>query len=87
MWYQDNRPPAVKNPTKKQRWIIRIMILFGLISGALFLWVVFNPDYIGYPPLYYPLVFSLVFIVTRTFYEWYNYWTITVPSTPELKQN
>lgn len=87
MWYHSNRPAPVKNPSPKPRWTMRIMIVLGVLSGGLFLWVVLNPNYIGYPPLYYPLVFALVFMVARTFYEWYNYWSITVPETPELKQD
>lgn len=69
-----------------QRLTIRIMILFGVLAMAFFFWEITKPQYIGYPALYYPLLFSLLYMGLRLLYEWYHYWDISVPETPPLKQ-
>lgn len=62
------------------------MIFLGLAGMGLFLWAILQEEHIGYPPLYYILMFSMVFICGQVAYEWYNYFKISVPAQPQLKQ-
>jgi len=62
------------------------MILIGVISAILFIYGLLQEEYIGYRPLYYPLIFALIFMVLRITYEWYHYWDISVPETPALEK-
>jgi cellulose synthase (UDP-forming) len=86
MWYQNRRPSPVVPPNFKQKWLLRIMIIIGVASSLLFANGLLQEEYIGYKPLYYPLIFALLFMVFRISYEWYHYWHISVPETPELKR-
>ncbi len=62
------------------------MILIGIGSSILFIFGILQGEYVGYKPLYYPLIFALIFMVLRISYEWYHYWTISVPETPTLEK-
>jgi cellulose synthase (UDP-forming) len=62
------------------------MILIGIISAGLFTYGILQEEYIGFKPLYYPLIFALLFIILRISYEWYHYWDISVPETPILEK-
>jgi len=54
---------------------------------GLFFWEITKPEYVGYKPLYIPLVFSLFYIGFRLLYEWYHYWSISFPPKQELKSD
>jgi cellulose synthase (UDP-forming) len=86
MWYQNRRPSPVIPPSFKQKWLLRIMIIIGVAASILFANGLLQEEYIGYKPLYYPLIFALLFMVFRISYEWYHYWHISVPETPKLKR-
>lgn len=86
MWYNKSRPIPVKAPHKRQMLTIRLMILFGVSAMGFFYWEITKPEYIGFKPLYYPLIISIFYIGFRVLYEWYHYWDISVPVQPALKQ-
>ncbi len=87
MWYQNNRPAPVFAPSRSQKLNVRIMIVLGVLTLGLFFWEITKEEYIGYKPLYYPLLFSLGYIALRILYEWYHYWDISMPQQRELKQD
>jgi len=62
------------------------MIMIGVGSSVVFTYGILQEEYIGYELLYYPLVFALIFMVLRISYEWYHYWTISIPVTPVLEK-
>lgn len=86
MWYDKKRPADIVAPSRGQLIALRLMIFLGLAGMGLFLWAIFQEEHIGYPPLYYILMFSMVFICGQVAYEWYHYFKISVPAQPELKQ-
>lgn len=86
MWYNKVRPIPIKPPSRQHKLTIRIMVLLGVLSMGFFYWEITKPEYVGYKPLYYPLIASIFYIGFRLLYEWYHYWDITVPEQPELKE-
>lgn len=86
MWYQNRRPTPVKPLTFRQKWLLRSMIIIGVGSSVIFTYGIVQEEYIGEKLLYYPLIFALIFMVLRISYEWYHYWSISVPETPVLKK-
>ena len=66
---------------------IRIMIILGLVSLAMFLYWFFDEDHVGYEPLYWMLTIALGFKLLRTLHEWYHYYSISKPVKPVLKTN
>lgn len=87
MWYNRSRPKPVIAPNPRQRFVIRAMILVGIAAMVLFFTEITRKEYIGYPYFYYPLLFSLGYMGLRILYEWYHYWDMSIPETPELKQD
>lgn len=83
-----HKPKLIKaiQPTAKQLIIMRILISIGILSISIFLYWFFSEERIGYPLLYWPLTFVLMFKFLRTLHEWYHYFHISVPTTPELKK-
>ena len=86
MWFDKKRPAEVVAPSRGQFVALRLMIFLGLAGMGLFLWAILQEEHIGYPPLYYILMFSMIFICGQVAYEWYHYFNISVPAQPELKQ-
>lgn len=72
----------VKPPTRKQLLMLRVMMLFGLVSMGFFLTSVLSRSVMGYPPLYWMLVVTFIFTCLKVLHEWYHYLYITVPPTP-----
>lgn len=87
MWYQHHRPHPIQAPTRRQKWILRSLILLGLGGMGLFLYTIYQASYIGYRPLYYLLVFSLTFLAFRIAYEWYHYFSLSKHPEPPLKED
>lgn len=86
MWYNKVRPIPIKAPRGIQRITIRIMIVLGVLAMGFFFWEITKEEYVGYKPLYYPLLFALLYMGLRLLYEWYHYWDISIPETPSLEQ-
>ena len=72
-----------KSPTKRQQYIIRAMILIGIIAMFIFIFWFFKNVEIGYLPLYIPLTIGLFFKLIRMLHEWYHYYSISVPAAPK----
>jgi glycosyltransferase involved in cell wall biosynthesis len=87
MWYQAPKPKPVKAPTRREKWILRSLILLGLAGMGLFLHTIYQEEVIGYRPLYYLLVFSLTFLAFRITYEWYHYFSISKSTEPPLEKD
>ncbi|WP_282074673.1 glycosyltransferase [Maribacter aquivivus] len=73
----------IEAPTVKEKWIIRVLILIGLLSLLYFLYFFFQPAYRGYSPLYIPLSIIIGYGALKQVYLWYHYLTISVPELPE----
>lgn len=82
MWYQNHRPEPVQPQTRMQRFTLRTLIFIGLGGLALFWFTIFQEEVIGYRPLYYLLMVSLVYLGLRILYEWYHYFSISFPIPP-----
>lgn len=73
----------VQAPTKPQLYIIRTLILIGL-GGMVFLWYqLLQPVHVGYPPLYWTLLFALALLSIKLLHEWMYYFSISVPEAPQ----
>jgi cellulose synthase (UDP-forming) len=73
---------AVIPPSRKERFTLQFMILLGLAAMLFFLRYLINPNVIGYAPLYWMLIISIVFSCFKVAIEWVHYFYITVPHTP-----
>lgn len=73
---------AIKSPTKREFFILRLLILLGLISMGIFLVNVFPKSVRGNSSLYWMLIATFVFSCLRVLHEWIHYFYITVPKTP-----
>lgn len=82
MWYQHPRPKPVQPQTRMQRFTLRILIFIGIGALALFWFTIFQEEVIGYRPLYYLLMVSMVYLGLRVLYEWYHYFSISFPTPP-----
>ncbi|PUZ22590.1 cellulose synthase [Chitinophaga parva] len=69
-------------PNKKQRFILRLMILIGICCMAFFTYQLLAPALRGYRPLYDLLIITFAFTAARILYEWYHYWSIKIDSNP-----
>jgi cellulose synthase (UDP-forming) len=75
-----------KAPTKTEKFTIRFLILLGLICLVIFLTWFFTFANPGYPMLYYPLTFALIFKIIRIIHEWYHYADLSIPLKPQWKK-
>lgn len=73
----------IQSPTVKEKWIIRVLILIGMLSLLYFLYFFFQPAYRGYLPLYILLSIIIGYGALKQVYLWYHYLTISVPELPE----
>ncbi len=87
MWYQAHSAKPVKEPTRREKWMLRSLILLGLAGMGLFLHTIYQEEVIGYRPLYYLLIFSLTFLAFRIAYEWYHYFSISKTAEPHLEKD
>ncbi len=72
-------------PTKKEILVIRILIIFGIISFTNFFYWFFDTDLIDNKWLYGLLLISISFDSLRVLYIWYHYWAMSIPEVPKLK--
>lgn len=67
---------SVTNPTRKETFILKVLILFGIISlGGFVFWFSSNIS-IGHPLLFWLLCFAFLFRIFRILQDWYNYFHI-----------
>ncbi|THD69967.1 glycosyltransferase [Robertkochia marina] len=69
----------VKQPTLKQRNTLRLMIVLGMISLLNFFYWFFSPQFTGNSFLYGLLIIVIIYVSARLVYEWYHYWSISIP--------
>ncbi|HYK77914.1 MAG TPA: glycosyltransferase family 2 protein [Daejeonella sp.] len=74
---------SVVPPTAKELFTLRFMILAGVSFMAFFLYGLLDSNIIGYAPLYWLLVTSIIFVCLAILHEWYHYFSIAVPKTPK----
>ena len=72
-------------PKQKDVLTIRLMIILGLVTMALFLYWFLDNDHVGYTPLYILLTTALFFKLLRTLHEWYHYYAVSIPVKPQLR--
>ena len=73
----------IKPPNKKDKIILRIIILIGLISIVNFFFWFLRPELIEDHFLFWLLMCPLSFDTLRIIYIWYHYWDVSVPVIPE----
>jgi len=73
---------TVKPPTPKQLFTLRLMIVIGLICMGFFMNSLFRDNVVGYKPLYWLLISTFAYTFFKIVYEWYHYWSISIPETP-----
>ncbi len=73
--------PVIKSnaPSTKEKLTIRLLIWLGVGFMGVFVWWFFNPEFVGYKPLYWILTSVLMFKLLRMLHEWYHYYNIGVP--------
>nr|WP_294947888.1 glycosyltransferase family 2 protein [uncultured Mucilaginibacter sp.] len=69
----------IKAPTKLQLVYLRMMILIGVFCMLFFIHSLLRESVIGYAPLYWLLISTFVYTFFKVLYEWYHYWSISVP--------
>lgn len=74
----------IKTPSKKQLLNLRLMIVIGLACMFFFMYSLLRKSVIGYQPLYWLLITTFVYTFFKVIYEWYHYWSISVPATPPV---
>jgi cellulose synthase (UDP-forming) len=77
----------MKPPNKKNKLVLRILILIGLISIINFFYWFLNPELIEDHFLFWLLMCPLAFDTLRIVYIWYHYWDISIPVRPKLTRN
>ncbi|QEC77668.1 glycosyltransferase family 2 protein [Mucilaginibacter ginsenosidivorax] len=75
---------SIKPPSKKQLLNLRLMIVIGLVCMFFFMHSLLRTSVVGYKPLYWMLIVTFVYTFFKVIYEWYHYWSISVPATPPV---
>ena len=77
----------IKPPTKLHLFYLRLMILIGVFCMFFFIHSLLRKSVIGYQPLYWLLMSTFAYTFFKLLYEWYHYWSISVPpNLPVTKQ-
>lgn len=69
-------------PAKKEKIILRLLILIGLLSIVNFFYWFLKPEHAGNRFLFWLLVGPIIFDTFRIIYIWYHYWDISSPQKP-----
>ena len=70
---------------KRDKIIIRLLILLGVFIILVFAKWFFVPEHIGYPVLFWLLSCALTFKLLKMLHEWYHYWDVSIPAPPDVK--
>ncbi len=62
------------------------MILIGVGSMGYLLYCLFRQAQISFAPFYWILMFAISFTCLRLLHEWYHYFSISIPTPPQQKQ-
>lgn len=82
MWFYHKRPPGASAPSRREKWVLRSLILLGLASVVFFGREILRPEHRGEPWLFNLLIFSFAYAILRILWEWYHYWKLSVPPSP-----
>src|ERR1043166_4597576 len=69
------------------RWVIRLLIVSGIIVMAVFLVWFIQPDHMGDPLIFWMLCAALLFKLAKMIQEWYHYWAPSIPPRPPYDRN
>ena len=78
---------TIKPPSRRQLITLRLMIVIGLACMGFFLHSLLKTSVVGYKPLYWLLIATFVYTFFKIIYEWYHYWSISVPATPQITKH
>jgi cellulose synthase (UDP-forming) len=76
----------MKAPGFKQKLNLRTMIVIGLGLMIIFLYNLLQPQVMGNTTLYWLLMTTFIFTFFKIGYEWYHYWSISIPEKPALSR-
>ncbi|AYB33895.1 glycosyltransferase [Chryseolinea soli] len=76
----------VKAPSRLERLMLQVMIIFGLLSMLYFVYNLLQPEYIGHRVFYWLLILAIAFNCLKVLHEWYHYFHIRVPDRPDTQQ-
>jgi cellulose synthase/poly-beta-1,6-N-acetylglucosamine synthase-like glycosyltransferase len=77
----------IKAPNKKEKIVLRLMILIGLISLANFFYWFIQPVTIESHLLFWLLIVSIGYDSSKAIYIWYHYWDISIPPKPKNRSS
>ncbi|MEN9569874.1 MAG: hypothetical protein RL172_1105 [Bacteroidota bacterium] len=80
------KPSSISAPTRKDKLVVRLMILIGLFAVAFFMYTLLQDETVGYRPLYILLMITLFYYCLKYLHEWYHYYALSVPKKPERKK-
>jgi cellulose synthase/poly-beta-1,6-N-acetylglucosamine synthase-like glycosyltransferase len=72
----------VKQPTKKETFKLRLIIVIGLLCTINFFYWFLKPELIGDVVLFFGVALVMMFDTLRVLYIWYHYWNIKIPVKP-----
>lgn len=76
----------MKGPGFKQKFNLRAMIVIGLGLMVFFLYNLLQPQVAGNKILYWLLMVTFIFTFFKIGYEWYHYWSISIPDKPKTSR-
>ncbi|PSR56669.1 cellulose synthase [Adhaeribacter arboris] len=74
---------GVKTPKRKELFILKVLLIAGLISLVVFARWLLQEEHSGYFPLYFLLLLSLGYKMLRVLHEWYHYWGLKITPRPQ----
>ncbi|WP_342646372.1 glycosyltransferase [Mucilaginibacter sp. CSA2-8R] len=76
----------MKGPDFKQKINLRTMIVIGLGLMVFFLYKLLQPQVMGNKTLYWLLMVTFIFSFFKIGYEWYHYWSVSIPNKPKASR-
>lgn len=77
----------INAPTKIQLYTIRLLIIVGVVAVLNFFYWFLDNKLIDNRLLYWALIISIIYSYSRVFYEWYHYWSISIPKEQKNKKD
>ncbi len=81
-----NNLNKIKQPRRRHKFIIRLLIIIGLLCIVNFFYWFLKPQLIENKVLFWFLTAVLIFDSIRIISLWYHYWNITIPPKLESKK-
>ena len=63
----------VSPPSKTELFVLRFMIITGVISMIVLMYCLFSMANRGNAPLYWLLMTAIIFVCLKLLHEWYHY--------------